>query len=173
MKKKYIFTTAFLISIIFGGQAFAQITITIPKLPKIKKPKVETTTTTNGGGDSQSGNSGATTENKPDEQPYEQTDGRISLFLDKLAKAQKDVDQYNPNDSLYLVGSDSSEWLWRAVSTTERTAFLEQWKSVMTPGAKKRFDDGFVALAASAAKKLPTIKRISPDFRLAMRRKKN
>lgn len=137
--------------------AAAQITVTIPsvpKIPKVKKPKVETTTNDSG---SQSGNNGAATENKPEE-PYEDIDGRILSFLDKLAKAQEDIDAYKPNDGLYLVGSNSTEWLWRAVSTKERAAFFEERKSLMTPGAKKKFDDGFAKLAASAAQKLPAYK---------------
>lgn len=161
MKNKCILTAAVLILIVFGGQAFAQITITIPKIPKVKKPKTTptdtSTMTTND--NSQSGNgSSATIEDKKDGPPYEDLDPRISLFLDELAKAKKDVDKYNSNDYLYLVNSTGAEWLWRAVSVKERAEFEEKWKSVMTPGAKKRFDEGFAALAASAAAKLPAYK---------------
>ncbi len=155
MKNKCFAVTALIIVSIFGWQAVdAQITITIPKFPKIKKPKIVTTTDTTTSGDSQNGTA---TDNREDE-PSESLDPRLSLFLDELKKAQQDVDKYNPNDYLYLVGGNSTDWLWRAVSAKERAEFENKWKSVMTPGAKKRFDDGLIALAASAAKKLPTYK---------------
>lgn len=161
MKNKSILTAAFLILSVFGLQASAQITITLPKIPKIKKPKVEQPTTTNNTtttdeGNNQSGDSGTTTESKKEEEPYEDLDARISLFLDELKKAQKEIDEYTPQDKLYLVGGNSTDWLWRAVSAKERTEFMEKWKSVMGPKAKTRFDEGFTKLAASAAQKLPT-----------------
>jgi len=162
MKNRYFLTAAFLIVSIFGGQAVnAQITISIPsfpKVPKVKKPKVVSTPDTTTSSDNQNGNSDTTTQKQEEEPKYEELDARLSLFLDELAKAQKDVDGYTPEDKLYLVGSNSSEWLWRAVSAKERAAWEERWKTMMTPGVKKRFDDGFAALAASAAKKLPTYK---------------
>lgn len=165
MKNKYILTATFLILTILGVQsANAQFTITVPKLPKIKKPKTTTTptdtATTTGNNDSQDTTTKTdnTTNKKQDDPPYEELDARLSLFLDELAKAKKDVDKYNSNDYLYLVNSTSGEWMWRAVSPKERAEFEEKWKSVMTPGAKKRFDEGFAALAVSAAAKLPTYK---------------
>lgn len=155
MKNKYFAIAALTIVSIFGSQAVdAQITITIPGIPKIKKPKIVTTTDTTTSGDSQNDKA---TDNREDE-PSESLDPRLSLFLDELKNAQQDVDKYNPNDYLYLVGGNSTDWLWRAVSARERAEFENKWKSVMTPGAKKRFDDGLTALAASAAKKLPTYK---------------
>lgn len=167
MKNRCLLIAAFLIVSVVGCQsAAAQITITIPgipKIPKVKKPKVETTTPTNDD-NSQSGNSGATTETKQDDPPYEQTDARISLFLDELKKAQKDVDEYTPETKLYLVGGNSTDWLWRAVSAKQRTEFMEKWKVVMTPGAQKRFDEGFAKLAVSAAGKLPTYKASLSKF---------
>lgn len=162
MKNKYFLTTAFLIVLIFGWQvAVAQVTITLPnfpKIPKIKKPKVVATPEPDTTSGDQNGNDSTTTEPKPTEPKYEPMDARLSFFLDELAKAQKDVDAYTPEDKLYLVGATSGEWMRRAISAKERTEWEEKWKSVMTPGAKKRFDDGFAALAASAAEKLPTYK---------------
>jgi hypothetical protein len=168
MKNRYFLIITFLIVAVIGCRsAAAQITInipSIPKIPKVKKTKVETTNTTTNDGDNQSGNSSATTENKTDEQPSENIDFRLLSFLDKLAKAQKEVDEYSPNDGLYLVGSDVSEWLSRAVSATDRAKFYEEWKTLMTPGAKKKFDDSFAQLAASAAKKLPGYKSNIPAY---------
>ena len=156
MKNRYFLTAAFLIVSIFGWQAAdAQITITIPGIPKIKKPKIVTTTdTTTTSSDSQNG----TATGNNEDTSSESLDPRLSLFLDELKKAQQEVDKYNSNDYLYLVGGNSTDWLWRAVSAKERAEFENKWNSVMTPGAKKRFDDGLAALAASAAQKLPAYK---------------
>ena len=154
---------AFLIITAFGIQsASAQITITLPKIPKMKKPKVVTTSEPDTTGDQNSGSgqngSNSATGQKQEEPKYEEMDVRLSLFLDEIAKAKKDVDKYNSNDYLYLVDATGSEWMWRSVSNKERAEFEDKWKSVMTPGAKKRFDEGFASLAASAANKLPTYK---------------
>lgn len=86
----------------------------------------------------------------------EQVDGRLLLFFDQIAKAQKEIDQYSTQDGGYLVTGNSRDWLWRAVSTKMRSQFLDQWKVVMNQTTRKRFDDAFSQLSASAAKKLPT-----------------
>ena len=159
MKNKIILMFTLLLVLIFSIQTVsAQITITIPKFPKIKKPKVETTSEPETNGKSQdSQNNKLTRQNEP-ESKYEPMDARLSLFLDEITKARKDVDDYTPEDKLYLVGTTSSEWMWRALSPKERGEWAEKWKSVMTPAVQKKFDDEFTALSASAANKLPAYK---------------
>ncbi len=162
MKNRYFLIAALTVISILGGQSVnAQFTITVPKIPKIKKPKVEQTSTPTDNSN-QKGQSDATRqEDEPESKPL---DARLSMFLDDLAKAQKEVDEYTPQDKLYLVGATSSDWMWRAVSARERAEWQGKWESLMTPGAKKQFDDGLAALAASAAKKLPTYKASLDKF---------
>ncbi len=159
---------ALIVAAIFSYQtAAAQITINLPKLPKIKKPKIaqtqtptETANTTDETNRNEqndaSGTSAASTKNaSQDDEPM---DARLSLFIDEIAKAQKEVDSYTPLDKLYLVSATSTDWLWRAVSPKERSEFIEKWKVLMNPATRKRFDDSLDALNASAAKKLPDYK---------------
>jgi len=89
-------------------------------------------------------------------QDDEQMDGRLGLFLDQIGKAKKEVDEYTPQSGMYLVTGSSREWLWQAVSPKMRNQFIEQWKVIMTPATRKKFDDALNGLSASAAKKLPT-----------------
>ncbi len=157
MKNRCFLIAAFLITAIFGGQsADAQITINIPKIPKIKKPKIEQTqeseTTVTTTGNSQTT---VTKNTSPDKKPNDEMDFRLKMFLDDIAKARKEVDEYNANDKLYLVNSTSTEWLWRAVSPKERGEWTEKWKTLLTSTSRKMFDDALDELNAAAAKKLP------------------
>ena len=167
MKKNLILMFAFLMVFALSFQAAsAQITITIPKIPKIKKPKIEqpppeTPTTDNNQTVPDRTPESKTTSQALDDEPM---DARLSLFLDELAKAQKEVDEYNPNDDLYLVGANATDWLWRAVSAKERNEWTEKWKTLMTPATRKKFDTALDTLAASAAKKLPSYKSSLKDY---------
>ena len=82
---------AFLIVIVFGlNTASAQFTITLPKIPKIKKPKVEqpTTTTT---GENQNIQS-QTSEQKTSPQTSDDGESLNPVFvfeLEEIAKAKK------------------------------------------------------------------------------------
>ena len=152
MKKNLILVGTFIIIFMFGFQVnLAQVTITIPKLPKIKKPKIEQPTNTD---DKQSGEEKSSSDASKDDE----MDFRLILFLEKIAKAQKDTDEYTPETKIYLVSSGEYEWLVRAVSPKKRNEFYEKWKSLLTPSGRKKFETAFDALAASAAKKLPLYK---------------
>lgn len=157
MKNKLILMSAFLAVTAFGWQSAAAqfpITISIPKIPKIRKPKVETPpktveTTTN-----QPDPETTTTTTSTQSSPDDEMDFRLTFFLEEIAKAQKSVDQYNPDDHLYMVsGGGESEWLLRAVSLREREKWAKQW--LKKPFEQKKFADALDALSASAAKKMP------------------
>jgi hypothetical protein len=156
MKNKCFAVAALIIVSIFGWQAVdAQITITIPKFPKIKKPKIEqvpdaepTTTTV-------SKNQTSVEKTSPTSTPDDEMDFRLKMFLEEIVKAEKEVDEYNSNDKLYLVGGTSADWMRRAVSAKERAEWTEKWKTLMTPATRKKFDDALAALNAAAAKQLP------------------
>lgn len=132
----------------------AQITINIPKIPKIKKPKLKTpepeqSTATAKEESTTVRDSTAKTENEDDEMDF-----RLTFFLEEIAKAQKAVDGYDPDDHLYMVsGGGESEWLLRAVSLREREKWAKQW--LKKPFEQKKFADALDALSASAAKKMP------------------
>jgi len=164
MKKNSALMLALLAIFALGYQTLsAQITINIPKIPKIKKPKIEQPTTTTTNDESRTTQSQTSTQtsavSKDDEMDF-----RLTFFLEEIGKAQKEVDEYNSQDKLYLVSSTSADWMWRAVSPKERGEWTEKWKTLLTPAARKKFDDALDALAASAAKKLPDYKASLNEF---------
>jgi hypothetical protein len=154
MKNRYFLTTAFLIISIFGWQAAdAQITITIPKIPKIKKPKIETTTTTTTTNSDQT-NSNPTTENKPSA-PKDKCSESIWLetHLEEIAKRQKEVDGFTP-DRGWMTGSFTYDHLLNAVSPSEREKWLKGSNALDYKDCPNLVS-AFAALNASAAKQLP------------------
>lgn len=153
MKKSSVLMLTLIIVFALGNTISAQITIQLPKIPKIKKPKIEQPKTT--ADDSRTVEDRKPETNSQNTNTDEPLDARLSMFLEDIAKAQKSVDEYTPEEKLYLVSNVEAEWLWRAVSPRERSAWNEKWKSLMTPATQKRFDAALAALAASAAKKLP------------------
>lgn len=88
----------------------------------------------------------------------EEMDFRLTFFLDEIAKAQKAVDEYTPEEKIYLVGKGEYDWLVRAVSPKKRTEFYEKWKTLLTPNGRTKFDSALDSIAASAAKKFPLYK---------------
>jgi hypothetical protein len=166
MKKNLFLTTAFLIfSTCISEAASAQMTITIPKIPKVKKsnptppptptptPTTSTPTTNseNRSSDSQPNSNQTTPQSAPSE---EKLDFRLSFFLDEIAKTQKVVDSFDPNTrSIFVSRGSETEWTMRAVSKREREKFAGQW--LKTAYERKRFDDALDALNASVAKQLP------------------
>ncbi len=162
MKKNSILIFAFFAITLIGIQtASAQVTITIPKLPKIKKPKVEvketeqTTTTTS--------TTTATDSSSTQKSGEDDTmDFRLSFFLDEIKKAQKSVDEYDPDTKLYLISSALSDWLWRAVSMQEREEWGKEW--LKKPNEKQKFNEALDALSASAAKQLPNYRMNTKNY---------
>jgi hypothetical protein len=150
MKKNSVLIIAFLIVSAFGLQTVsAQFPIRLPKIPKVKKPKIEQSTTTNQ--TEQNEDSSETTPSSVEEEPL---DGTMSFLLDELIKTKVSVDRYNSKDYMYLVSrGGESEWLLRAVSMNERQKWAQEW--LKTPVAKRKFNEAFDALAASAKVKLP------------------
>ena len=167
MRKNFFLIMTLLIAAAFGFQtAAAQITITIPKLPKIKKPKVEqptTTTTTSGENQTvQSQTSGQKTSSQTSDDD-EKLNPVFIFELDEIAKITKQVDKYTPEDKLYLVNAPEGEWLLRAVSMRAREEWAkDRWTK---PIEKKKLAAALDALAASAAGKLPAYKADLNDYK--------
>jgi hypothetical protein len=165
MKKNSILMFVFLAITAFSLQSIsAQVTITIPKLPKIKKPKVDvqqteqTPTTT-----ATSGKTSGQDSSLPQKSGEDDTmDFRLSFFLDEIKKAQQSVDEYDPDTKLYLISSALSDWLWRAVSMQEREKWGKEW--LKKPNEKQKFDQALDALAASAAKQLPNYRMNTKNY---------
>ena len=150
MKNYSILMFVFLIVFALGFQTVsAQFTITIPKIPKIKKPKPDSTT-------NETKQKVQTSDQKtpsPDSTQGDTMDPITASFLNDIAIAQKAVDAYTPEEKTYLVRDGEYNWLLRAVSPSER----EKWnkKSLKKPGDLQKFNDALDVLAASVAKKMP------------------
>lgn len=159
-KNVMLFNVLLIVSAFAFQSAQAQITITIPKIPKIKKPRIEqekseTTTSTNNSPASNQDNSSAVEQDnsKTNSNEDDEMDFRLKFFLEDIQKAQQSVDEYDPETKLYLISSSLSDWLWRAVSMQEREKWGKQW--LTKPIEKQKFNAALDSLAASAAKKLP------------------
>lgn len=156
MRKKTILILALSLIFAFGGQTTsAQITITIPKIPKIKKPKDLPTITTTPTDSGETVKTSDTANNEP-KGSDDEMDFRLTFFLEEIAKVQKSVDEYNPKDHLYPVSTAQAEWFLRAISMREREKWSKQW--LKKPIEQKKFADALDALSASAAQKIPTYK---------------
>ncbi len=162
MKKNIILTFALIILSTFAFQtAAAQFTITLPKIPKIKKPKVQQPAATP---DGQPAVQDQRSEQKTSSHVSDDGEqlGPIAIFeLNEIAKVTKDVSEYTPEGKIYLVDAIGAEWLMRAVSPRER----EKWMTRLnTVSAKKKFNEALDGLAAAAAKKLPSYKGDLDEF---------
>ncbi len=155
MKRNYLCLLTFLAVVVLGGQNLsAQFTITIPKWPKINKPKTEpakearTTTATEPAKDAQQ------TENKPVAANDKcSQSGWLDIHLGKIAERQKEVDEFTPERG-WFTGNFTYDHLLFAVSPSEREKWLKDAKALDLkdcPNLVVAFDK----LAASTAKKLP------------------
>lgn len=156
MKKSAILTTAFLIVFALGSSAAsAQITITIPGFPKIKKPKQvqSQTDTTTGNNNQTSSNDDNPTKESKTAAPTDKCANNIwvNSHLGDIAKRQNEVDSFTP-DRAWLINSNNYDHLLFAVSPVAREKWLTganalDYRNCLVPAFDK--------LAASAATKLP------------------
>lgn len=155
MKKNSILIVILLTVFAFSIQSIsAQITITIPKFPKLKKdkpqPKPESTPTT---GDNQSAPN-QQTDAVPTPPSDKCTEGVwLPWHLEEIAERQKEVDNYTP-DRGWFVESGRYDHLLFSVSPTAKEKWLKGANGLHLkdcPNLVTALDK----LAASAAKKLP------------------
>lgn len=158
MKKSSILMTAFLIVLALGAQAAsAQITITIPGLKKIKKPKLEQSQTDSTNGNNQSNQNSANGDGQTKESKNALPTGScagniwVESHLGDIAKRQKEVDSFTP-DRGWLINSNNYDHLLYAVSPTAREKWLASSNAL---DYKNCLASAFDKLAASAANKLP------------------
>jgi hypothetical protein len=93
----------------------------------------------------------------------EKPDFRLPVFLSDIKKAQSEAERYAPGEYLYLVSAGGpSEALLRAVSPRAREEWAKQW--LKNPAARGEFNAAWDALAATAARKLPSYKPSAASF---------
>lgn len=171
MKRNIIFTFVILTLCAFAFQtASAQITITIPKIPKIKKEKPKTTdnsqTSDNQTNDNQTNdrqtNNNQSQENRAEEDspPPKATDECESnpvarLAADEIAKMIEDIDAFTPDRGWLYSGYPTYKYLLFAVSPSARKGWQNDFKDMENC---PKIVSGLDRLAESAAKKLPLFK---------------
>ncbi len=150
--------TAFLIVFGLGVQAAsAQITITLPGFPKIKKPKQEQTktysTTGNNKSDQTSANGDGQAKENKTSAPNDNCAGNIwvSSHLEDIGKRQKEVESFTPERD-WFVGSNNYDHLLYAVSPAAREKWLSSSNAL---DYRNCLASALDKLAASAATKLP------------------
>jgi hypothetical protein len=166
MKKSLILMFAFLTVFAFGLQAAAaQITITVPKIPKIKKDKPtkqETTTQeespTNDTNQSNENNQKTENETKKSEQDLPDSPA-YRMWFDELQEAVKEAEEYTPqSDRAIYTYSGKYDWGLLAVSASARNEWFEDIAEWRKANPKNRFDAAFDKLAALLAKHMPAFK---------------
>jgi hypothetical protein len=99
-------------------------------------------------------------------------DNRTGYFIEEIKRAKTMIDQYvSPQKQLYLVDDRAEEFMWRAVSPSEREAWFAT--TSMTAAEKKTVSDALNGLAASAAKKLPIFKPGDEKFAFGSKEEKD
>lgn len=141
------------VSLFSAGAVSAQITINIPKFPKIKKTKQEPSEQKLTTDNNQSNNNQAV-ENQPPA-PQDKCAGNIWLntHLEDIGKRQKEVDSFTPDRNWFTDHSNYDHLLY-AVSPVAREKWLKSSNALDykdCPNLVAAFDN----LSASAAKKLP------------------
>ena len=104
------------------GVVGAQVTITLPKLPKIVKSKVETATNT--------------TTNTIDGQSTTNSSGNwwIDYQIGEIGKYRKELESWNPANQVFPRPSSSDDYIKFAFSKKDRAAWLQDKK--VSPDAK-------------------------------------
>lgn len=155
MKRNSVLASALLTICAFAVQtAPAQITITIPKLPKIKKekPQPQPEPPTAAAND-QSGRDEPTSESATPETPADNCSGNgwLTVHLDEIGKRQKETDSFTAGRD-WFNGTFTYDHLLFAVSPSARERWLTDSNALEYRGC---IDPALDKLAASAAKKLP------------------
>ena len=182
MKKNVILMFAFLSVFALGFQAAsAQITITVPKIPKIKKdkPKQETptqeqtspTTNTNQSNENSSdGNQNSQNETKKSDQDIKYyTNVVYKLYLDDLEATVKSAEEYTPqSDGAVYTYSERYDWGLISVSPSARKDSLlgeAEFAAWLKANPKNRWDVALDKLAALLAKNMPAFKGGLADYK--------
>ena len=171
MKKSPILIFVFLTVFALGLQsASAQITITVPKIPKIKKdkaPKQETTTQeqTTPTNDKNQSNETSSNDNRKTEDETKKSEQDLPdsaayrMWFDELQEAVKQAEEYTPqSDRAIYTYSGKYDWGLLAVSPSARNEWFEDVADWRKANPKNKFDAAFDKLAALLAKHMPAFK---------------
>lgn len=171
MKKSPILIFVFLTVFALGLQsASAQITITLPKIPKVKKDKAakqettaqEQTSPTNdiNQPNETSSNDNLKTETETEKSEQDLPDSpAYRMWFDELREAVKQAEEYTPqSDRAIYTYSGKYDWGLLAVSPSARNEWFEDVAEWRKANPRNKFDAAFDKLAALIAKHMPAFK---------------
>src|SRR5215470_5184391 len=123
MIDRFACTVTLLALVILGAMSIrAQITISIPNIPKIKKPKTTTENTssqTDNG--NKSGNSNSQNTNTRSSAGCDHYSFVYGVFVDDIKKKQQEAASYTgPQDKIYYVSATQDDYIRLAVSKAAR-----------------------------------------------------
>lgn len=156
MKTKLTFALALTILLITGAPAFAQFTITIPKLPKIKifEPKTTQPSTTSSEGVQAKPK---TDTNKPASEPKNAdcSDSYVKHHVGEIKKTQAEAEEFRPGLRSYYVSELNDRRNTYLESALLDSSRKEWFKSDPDSESAKCLKAAFDELAAVARKTLP------------------
>jgi hypothetical protein len=138
----------------------AQFTITIPKIPKIKKDKpattdTSTTTTTTTNTNTTTPSTDSTRTESTDTASSDDEGGGAAWWykyhVDEMAKLQKKFDDWDPEGEYFPGSITNDDYTGLALSKSERAKWLKDHKV----GANAKLEAAFESLKASILKRLP------------------
>ncbi|HYJ90436.1 MAG TPA: hypothetical protein VEV84_03945 [Pyrinomonadaceae bacterium] len=163
MGKCFLYVTTLLIFAAFAPAfASAQITISIPNLPKVKKPKptTDSSQTGNNGNTSNTSTSGnnSQTSNTSTSKGCDQYSFVYGVFLDDIKKKQEEAAAYTgPQDKIYYVSETQDDYIKLAVSKSRRDKWFADKKmnDYRADAACNKLDPALDELATIVAKTIP------------------
>jgi hypothetical protein len=170
MKRSSLLVAAVAAAVLFSfSPADAQFTITIPKLPKIKKdrpatatPTATTETTTETTTDTTRSTSTTTTESTETASSGDSGGAAwwYKYHIDEIAKLKKQFDEWDPANEYFPASITNDDYTGLALSTTDRAKWLKDHKT----GPNAKLDAAFEGLKASIVKRLPEHKAAPKSF---------
>ena len=165
MGKPFLSLVAFFVFAAFApALTWAQFTISIPNLPKIKKPKPNTdsgqsnsSNNSNSGNNTTSGNNSQNS-NSNAAKGCDQYSFVYGVFLDDIKKKQEEAAAYTgPQDKIYYVSETQDDYIKLAVSKSRREKWFADKKmnDYRADTACNKLDPALDELATVVAKTIP------------------
>lgn len=151
------------IAMVGVGRSSAQFTITIPKIPRVKKtPTPPQPTDNSSGSGAQTSDGGLSSTTNTAQCPSNIT---LDFHADDIKKSQTEVEAYDTARGGSMVHESNDNYMLYAVSKKARDEWLSRFKSLQRGGPCDKIDPALDALAAAVAAKIGKLTPTSEDFK--------
>lgn len=135
----------------------AQLSVPMPKIPGIKRDKKPAESERKAEPSRSTSNSEAVpaSQNSNNDDVWDGVDFRVKSLRDELRTAQQEIAEFTPETKTTIATNTDLEWLWRAISPSERTAFFDKWNSLMSKPVRNWFEQEIKKLSEIAANRIP------------------